>query len=273
MEALDDGVALGRAAPGRYTVNAVASAVVIFAKVVEDGFTSLDGAAEAAGVSRSTAYRLLATLTALRLLERIPGGGYMPGVEAFRWATGLLEHVNLSKIAKPILRQLREDQGETVNLALIQGSELIYVDVFESPGVLRTVEDIGSRVPLHAAAVGKAVAAFLEQPLLSRMLGPEPYPRLTPNTLTSWSELEPELAGIHDAGYSLDLESVNHGVGCIAAPVFRSGGIVGAISLSGPRTRLSDERLAELAPIVCAAAAEVSHLLSPLPLVNPRRSK
>src|SRR5262245_40112371 len=126
MDGTLDAVEVVPGSAGRYTVNAVASALIIFAKVVEDGSTSLDGAAQAAGVSRSTAYRLLATLTDLGLLERIPGGGYMPGVEAFRWATRLLDHFDLSNAARPILLQLREDCGETANLALFQGSELIY---------------------------------------------------------------------------------------------------------------------------------------------------
>ncbi len=270
MDGLNDGVVVSPAASGRYTVNAVASALVIFAKVVEDGSTSLDGAAAAAGVSRSTAYRLLATLTDLGLLERIPGGGYMPGLEAFRWANGLLEHFGLSKVASPILRELREENGETANLALLQGSELIYVEVFESPGILRTVESVGSRVPLHAAAIGKAVAAFLDPPTLSHMLEPEPYSRLTPETLTTWSELEGELGAVREQGYSLDLGSVEPGVACVAAPIFRGGHVAGAISLSGPRTRLTDARLDELASVVCEAGAKITQLLSPLTLVHPR---
>src|SRR5262245_15188485 len=257
----------------RYTVNAVASALVIFAKVVEDGSTSLDAAAQAAGVSRSTAYRLLATLTDLGLLERIPGGGYMPGVEAFRWATRLLDHLDLSKAATPILLRLREECGETANLALFQGSELIYAEVFESPGILRTVENVGSSVPLRAAAIGKAVAAYLDEQLLRRMLGPEPYPVLTTQTLTTWSELEEDLAAIRERGHALDLESVEPGVVCIAAPIFRSGRVVGAISLSGPRTRLTEPRHADLAAVVSDAGAEVSRLLSPLPPLHLRSRK
>ena len=261
---LEHAVAVVPSGHGRYTVNAVASALVIFAKVVEDGSTSLDGAAQAAGVSRSTAYRLLATLTDLGLLERIPGGGYMPGVEAFRWATRLLEHFDLSKATNPFLLQLREDCGETANLAVLQGSELIYAEVFESPGILRTVESVGSRVPLHAAAIGKSVAAYLDPPLLRRMLGAEPYPRLTQQTLTTWPELEKDLAAIRGQGYALDLESVEPGVACIAAPIFRSGRVAGAISLSGPRTRLNESRVSDLAAVVSDAASEISRLLSSL---------
>ena len=273
MAGLDDGVAVAPAASSRYTVNAVTSALVIFAKVVEDGSTSLDGAADVAGVSRSTAYRLLATLTDLGLLDRIRGGGYMPGAEAFRWASNLMEHFDLAKVAMPILRQLREQRGESVNLALLQGSQLIWVEVLESPGVLRTVEKVGSRVPLHAAAAGKAVAAFLDQPQLARLLGPEPYERLTPETLTTWGELDGELVSIRTNGHSLDLESVELGVACVAAPIFHGGRVAGAVSLSGPRTRLTDARLAELAPVVCSAGSEISQLLSPLTLVQARSAR
>jgi DNA-binding IclR family transcriptional regulator len=259
----DDGVPAATPTSGRYTVNAVASALGIFAKVVDDGSTSLHAAADAVGVSRSTAYRLLTTLTDLGLLERIPGGGYMPGIEAFRWATRLLEQLDLREIANPILRQLREEQGESVNLALLQGSELIYVEVFESPGILRTVESVGTRVPLHAAAIGKAVAAYVDESHLGQLLGPEPYPRLTSGTITTWSKLAKELAAIREAGYALDLENVEPGVVCIGAPIFRNGRIAGAVSLSGPRTRLTDKAIRTLTPTVCDAAARITGSLSP----------
>jgi IclR family acetate operon transcriptional repressor len=264
MNGSNDGVA---AAPGafasRYTVNAVATALRIFGKVVEDGSTSLEGAAEAAGVSRSTAYRLLATLTSLGLLERIPGGGYMPGPQAFLWATRLLEQLDLKDLSTPILQRLREERGESVNLALLQGTELIYVQVFESPGILRTVESVGSRVPLHAAAIGKAVAAFVDPEQLSQLLGDEPYPRLTANTVTTRIALERELETIRESGYSLDLESVEPGVVCIGAPVFRGGRVAGAISLSGPRARVTDAAIRELTPVVVEAGSTISASLSP----------
>jgi len=203
-------------------------------------------------------------LNDLGLLERIPGGGYMPGPEAFRWATRLLDHFDLSRAAIPILLRLRDECGETSNLALFQGSELIYAEVFESPGILRTVEQAGSRVPIHAAALGKAVAAHLEQPLLRGLLGAEPYPRLTPETATTWRELEQELATIRDSGRALDIEGVEPGVVCIAAPIFRTGRVIGAVSISGPRTRLTAARLEAVGIDVSDAAAEISALISPV---------
>jgi DNA-binding IclR family transcriptional regulator len=118
-------------------------------------------------------------------------------------------------------------------------------------------------VPLHAAAIGKAVAAHLDESLLGQLLGPEPYPRLTAGTITTRSKLAKELAAIREAGYALDLESVEPGVVCIGAPIFRNGRIAGAVSLSGPRTRLTDKAIRALTPTVGDAAARITSNLSP----------
>jgi IclR family acetate operon transcriptional repressor len=239
---------------GRYSINAVTSAIAILDAVVEHGSTTLEGAAAAAGVSRSTAYRLLVTLQDLGLLQRAPGGGYGPGPSAFRWAGRLLEQLDLRTIARPTLHRLRDESGESANLALLRGGELLYVDVLESPGTLRTVEAPGSPAPLHAAAIGKAVAAHLEPEELTLLLGEEAFPVYTPATITDRASLDAELEKIRREGYSLDVEAVEFGVACVAAPIFVNGRVAGAISLSGPRTRMSTRRLRELASAVREAA-------------------
>jgi DNA-binding IclR family transcriptional regulator len=247
---------------GRYSVNAVVSALTIFGKVVDDGSTSLEDAAKEAGVARSTAFRLLTTLTELGLLERLPGGGYVPGTEGVRWAGRILAHFDPRKIAAPVLERLREETNESANFALLRGSELVYVMVYEGTGTLRTVEEIGSKVPLHAAAVGKCVAAFLDEDRLVAMLGDEPYQRFTSQTKTRLADLTPELDGVRSSGYAVDIVGVEPGVACVAAPIFRGDLIAGALSLSGPRARLTDERLEELAEVVVGACREITSRLA-----------
>jgi IclR family transcriptional regulator, acetate operon repressor len=248
-------------AGGRYSISAVANALSILDKIVALGVITLDEAAAAADVSRSTAYRLLVTLTDFGLVERLPGGGYQPGTQALRWAANLLQGIDLQQIALPVLRRLRETTSESANFALLRGNAVVYTAVLESPGTLRTVEAVGSDVPLYAAAIGKAVAAFLEPDKLSTMLPTEPYPRLTEKTITSLVKLKTELQHVRDAGYALDVEGVEAGVACVASPVFYQGSIAGAVSLSGPRARLTDESLSQLAPVVQSASEEISHLL------------
>ena len=245
----------------RYSVNAVTSAMSVFAAVVQQGSISLDQAAAVAEVSRSTAYRLVVTLTELGLVEKIPAGGYGPGPMAFQWAGKLLNQLDVRSIAHPSMRRLRDETGESVNLALLTTSELVYVDSLESPGLLRTVEEVGTVVPVHAAAIGKAVAAFLPPDQLGRLLPPEPYRKLGPKTIRTWPALTAQLEEVRSRGYALDVEEVAEGVVCVAAPILVGARAVGAMSLSGPRARLSDERLVNLGTQIMKAAEDVSLLL------------
>ena len=247
----------------RYSVNAVTSALTVFSAIVEHGTISLDQAASLSNVSRSTAYRLVMTLSEAGLVDRAPEGGYRPGPTAYQWAARLSSQLDIKAVAQPGLRRLWSETGESVNLALLHDTELVYADAIESPGLLRTVEEMGTTVPIHAAAIGKAVTAHLDPALLARALPPEPYPQLGPQSATTWPELQAELDRIRHRGYALDVEEVAEGVACVAAAVMLDRHVIGAISLSGPRTRMTDERLAALGERVREVADDISELLSP----------
>lgn len=246
----------------RYSVNAVATALAVFDRSVTDGVVSLETAAEAAGVSRSTAYRLVMTLVDLGLMERADGGGYRPGPTALQWAGKLLAQLDVRTVASPHLYRLRDATGESVNLALLRDFDLIYVEVLESPGLLRTVEEPGTKVPAHAAAMGKAVAAHLESDARERFFGPEPYERLTEKSALTWAELAPKLETVRSLGFALDDEEVAEGAVCVAAPVTLNGRVIGAVSVSGPKTRMTPERVRVLGESVCEVADDICSALA-----------
>ena len=166
----------------RYSIGAVENALTLLGAIADRDVLGLGDAAEIAGVSKSTAYRLLATLEVAGLAERLPESGYRAGVEAIRWASRLLAGLDVRTVALPSLRQLREETGETVNLALLRETSLVYVEILESPAAFRMADVPGSTVPIHATALGKAVAVHLEPQLLATILGPEPYERFTART-------------------------------------------------------------------------------------------
>ena len=140
----------------RYTIEAVANALSILAAIAGREMLGLSEAAEVAGVSKSTAYRLLATLEGAFLVERLPEGGYRAGIEAIRWASQLLAHLDVRTVAGPILRQLREGTGETVNLAILRENRLVYIEILESPAAFRMADVPGAFVAIHSTALGKA---------------------------------------------------------------------------------------------------------------------
>jgi DNA-binding IclR family transcriptional regulator len=249
----------------RYSIGAVENALTLLGAIAERDVLGLGEAADLANVSKSTAYRLLATLEVAGLVERLPESGYRAGVEAIRWASRLLAGLDVRTVALPTLRRLRAETGETVNLALLRDSNLVYVEILESPAAFRMADVPGSAVPIHATALGKAVAVYLEPQQLATILGPEPYERHTPNTPTTWQAFNASLGPTRANGYGVDMEEVAIGVACVGAAVLDGGRVVGALSVSAPRARMTDARIEEVGRRLIAAAAEVSQRLAPHP--------
>ncbi len=247
----------------RYTIGAVSNALAILGAIAEREAVGLGDAAEIAGVSKSTAYRLLATLETTGLAERLPEGGYRAGAGAVRWASQLLARLDIRSVAAPTLRRLRDETGETVNLAVLRESSLVYVDILASPAPFRMADVPGALAPIHATALGKAVAVHLEPGRLAVLLGPEPYEAFTPSTATTWQALTPRLDETRSQGYALDREEIATGVVCVAAAVLVRGQVAGAISVSAPRARMDDDRLREVGRRLVQAVATVSQRLSP----------
>ncbi|MHB8619081.1 MAG: IclR family transcriptional regulator [Chloroflexota bacterium] len=255
----------GLAAPNsRYAVESVSRAIALLRCFAETGSLLLEQAAALTGVSKSTAYRLLDTLQAAGLVERHPNGGYRTGPEAVRWGLLFLGQVKVPSVAADLLRQLWLETRETVVLALLTGSRIVLTEILESPAPFRMAEVPGTVVPLHASALGKAVAAHLDDQSVAEMVGPEPLASLTPNTVGTLRDFERTLRSARERGYADEVEESAIGVACVAAPVFSRGEVAGAIGVAGPRARMSDDRIAELGSKVRAVATEVSRRLSPL---------
>jgi len=250
-----------RSGSQRYEIAAVSNALAIIAAMAEKQSISLADAGEAAGVPKSTAYRLLATLQSAQVAEQLPEGGYRPGPEAIRWAIRVIAGLDVRSVALPFMQELRSETGETVNLALIRGSSLVYVEILESPSPFRIAETPGSQAPMHATALGRAIARHLDPSRLAAMLGPEPYEAFTDRTPRTMSEFRQGIA-ISDGRFTIDLEEVAVGVVCVAAPILVAGRAMGALSVSMPRARCSDARLEEIGLKVAEVASVISGSLA-----------
>ena len=145
------------------------------------------------------------------------------------------------------MRHLMEDGGETVNLAVEDEGEAVYLSQVECRQMMRAFARPGTRVPLHCSAVGKAMLSAASNKRLSKILHQRGMPRLTVKTVTSPSALRADLERVRATGYAVDDEEHAVGLRCIAAPIFdETGDVVAAVSASGPMARISDERMAQL---------------------------
>jgi DNA-binding IclR family transcriptional regulator len=186
-----------------------------------------------------TVHRLTALLTERGWLDRDPATRRLRlGMELARLVPAMLSGMRLPELARPHVARLASDLQETVNIAILQGAEIVYL--LSEPGnrQLTSQVTIGARLPAHCTALGKCLLSRLPDEAVRAVLGPEPYERRTANTLTTWSELAADLAATREAGVAVSEEELEVGLVSIAAPVrWIDGPGTGAINVSLPATR------------------------------------
>lgn len=215
--------------------------------------------AQRTSINKATAYRFLAHLENEGYLFRDDAGAYLVGPKLARLGSGTSYHLTLRKIARPVLENLWRITKETVNLAVLDGHEVLYLDVLESPHTFRLVSEIGFRRPLHCTALGKVILANLPAEEKEELLLAAKLQRFTPHTLANSSKLKKDLLKVRNCGYSLDNEEAVLGSRCIGAPIFDvTGRVAAALSVSGPVTRVSKDKVQPLSRATMHAAEAVS---------------
>ena len=217
--------------------------------------------AAATGLSRSTAHRLLATLADSGYVEQeARHGRYRVTHQVLALAGGARARTErLRVIARPYLLTLRNELDETANLAVPEQSFAVYVDQIPSSRAIRSYTEIGSRVPAYACATGKAMLAFGESAAVEERLAADGLLGLTPHTLTTREALTADLERIRAAGYAVDREEYEEGVGCVAAAILDgSGAVAGAVGISAPIARLERTGIPQLGERLVGYARDIA---------------
>jgi len=186
---------------------------------------------------------------------------YGPGPKILEIAAAAMRNnrFSLRYTAQPILQTLTATTSETSNLVVLQGHEIVYVDQVVSPRLVRMFTEVGRRSPLYCTGAGKAILSALSPHQVAAYLSSTMLEPITPYTLTSASALRQELDVAQQRGYAVDNEEREEGVRCVAAPIFDHMGLcIAALSISGPTTRVTAERVHELGSMVRDAAAACS---------------
>jgi IclR family acetate operon transcriptional repressor len=210
----------------------------------------------ASGLPVATTHRLLKALMKLGYVRQNPTNRrYTVGPASFEMAAKIGTSRNLAQLAEPWLQELVRLTGESANLAAIEGDEVVYLAHVDAPRVVRMFTEVGSHVPLHASGTGKAILACMDRGPRSQILAGRQLTRYTARTITDRRRLESELEQTTRRGYAVDVGEFEEGVHCIAVPVRDPHGRVNAaISVSGPSSRLTIERMKSLAPDVIRIA-------------------
>lgn len=227
----------------------------------EPGGTSLARAAQVTKLPKSSAFRYLATLESRRYVERDPTTGeYRLGLALLPVQAHQVEL--LCRRARPYLERLQQEFGETANLGLLDGSRVVYLDIVESLHTMRLAARPGDRDPLHATALGKAIAAQLPAERVRDILRREGMPRLTEHTLTTQRDYLTALEDVRATGYAVDDGENEIGARCVAAAL-PGGDPPLAISVSGPAARFKAELVPAVAARIVEAIVELAEALAP----------
>ncbi|QCR37450.1 glyoxylate bypass operon transcriptional repressor IclR [Nissabacter sp. SGAir0207] len=218
--------------------------------------------AQQAGLPNSTTHRLLTTMQQQGFVRQVGDLGHWAiGAQAFIVGSSFLQSRNLLAIVHPVLRRLMEASGETVNLAVFDhaDSQVIIIDQVQCNALMRMSAPIGGKLPLHASGAGKALLAQFSEAKVSELLHRTGLHSYTHATLTSPAHLKEDLAHTRKRGYSFDDEEHALGLRCVAACLFdEHHAPFAALSLSGPLSRITDDRVTELGALVIQAAKEVT---------------
>jgi len=227
------------------------------------GGLQLKEIAAGAGINKSTAHRFLSHLEAEGYLFRDALRNYMVGPKLARLGGGVAFQATLSKVARPVMESLRRLTGETINLAVFDGTDVLYIDVIETDHTFRLVTRVGSHLPFYSTAMGKAmVAAMDDSARREELFANIEFEPIAPRTIGSLTRLKKQLAVIRQRGYALDDEEAVAGVRCLGAAILDGGGqVVAAISISGPVVRITTDRIPLFARELCNAARTISTLL------------
>ena len=227
---------------------------------LSDGPRGVTDVAERAGLPKSTAARLLATLAGVDAVEQVPGGTlYRLGPRLVTLAAGLTPIRSLAAVARPTLEELAAASGEAAGLSVPDGDLVHYIDQVATPNPVSVRDWTGTRAPLHAVSSGQVLLAFRMPAAVNHYLA-RPLEGFTPRTLTDPDAVRERLHAIRRVGYAWAIEEFDEGISSVAAPIAdASGEVVAALHVHGPSYRFPPAgQEAVYSAMVVAAAARIA---------------
>jgi DNA-binding IclR family transcriptional regulator len=199
------------------------------------------------GLHPSTAFRILSSLSEQGFVKRSTRGNYQLGVKLMQLGSRVNASVDIRRIALPLMEKLRDQLGETVNLTVREGDEVVYIERTLAKRMIRVEQVIGSRAPLHVTAIGKLMLGEQGEASCRSYAKRSKLPAYTVNTHTKISALLQDCIAATKHGYAFDNEEAELGVGCIGTLIHdTSGHVVAGLSVSAPIERRRDEWITQV---------------------------
>lgn len=218
------------------------------------------------GIPKTTVFRLLETLKFRGYVETAPQTEmYTLGLKAIDLGISALTNMEIVDAASPYLRDLAQTTGETSFLGVYNEGEIVYLHKSEGTQSIRISSQLGSRRPVHCTGLGKAILSGFPIETVDKILHEKGMPKYTEHSITSPYRYHKELSKVRAEGYAKDAEELELGLSCFAAPIFNyTGGVVGAICISGPTDRIELNQ-ADLIHKLKEACSQISRRLGFVP--------
>lgn len=247
----------------RYLVQPVLKAMQVLQLVCEAPEPlTLNQLVREAGLPKTTVFRYLKTLATIGFVEHdAEADRYRPGLGLWHLSHSSGPYETLKQVCRPYMKHIRQRFNETINLGVLSGGEVSYLEVMESERSLRMQSTVGATDPLYTTSLGKIFLAF-SRPDRREWLIPKTLPRLTANTITDRGALLEQLDVIRTTGYAIEIGENEDGSYCIAAPILDAHNIaVAAISLSAPISRYDESARQTICAALISAAGEIGGIL------------
>ncbi len=245
------------------TLQSLDRALGVLVAVSRAGRGTLTDLSLSLGVPTATTHRILTTLQKHGFVTfNEDHQDWSIGIEAYRVGASFMNRSSLMDVSRPAMRRLMERTGETANLAIPDGAEVVFVEQFETTNPIRAFFARGTRTSMHASGTGKAILASWPEERVRRVLMVSGLTAYTEKTLTQPVDLFEDLQKTAKRGYSYDSEERHSGMSCIGSVIYdEHQEACAGVSISGPSTRFDPMRIAELGAAVTEAAAEITRLI------------
>lgn len=232
---------------------------IIEAVAVEQEGKSLTEIASQVGLHKSTAHRIIATLTKRGYLDRTGEGNYRIGLKLIEAVSCYINNLELQTEARPYVAQVTAHLGLTAHLGVLDGDKVVYIEKMDVISSVKMYSQIGLRMHAYCSSLGKCLLANYSKEQLDAIMAECSFIKFTENTIADIESLHREIAQVRKQGWAIDDEEYEVGHRCIGAPIYDyRGDIIAAISASGDKHILTDDRIEEVAEYVVKTALEIS---------------
>jgi DNA-binding IclR family transcriptional regulator len=247
-------------AKNRSYLKVVAKAIrVMEAMANSEGESRLTDLSKALKFPKATVFRILFTLQQVGYVEQNEGTGTYRLSEKAGWSRRQEFRQSLKSIARPFMQRLLGRFEQTVNLAVLDQNQILYIEILEGLRSIRMAATVNAFGPLHCTALGKSILAHLPADECLQILNHRPLARYTGNTIVSTSQLIHRLRKVRSCGYAVDNEEAERGARCVAVPIFNSAGRPAAgISVSGPTSHIQRSTVREIADALIDCGRSIS---------------